>query len=297
MSEDAEARDVKPPWMTRPKSSGGVTPALTAALAQVAAGAREQLGAMPAVVRELWRTLGERQRNPDHVSAFQAPRSILNQRITGSRRFAAQSWSLERLKAVGRAHEATLNDVVLAMCSSALRHYLSELGELPHKPLVAMVPVSLRRDDSEVGNQVALALANLATDVADPRERLAAISRSVKVSKERFARMSPAEVMGYLGTVMAPSGLNMAAGLLPEWQAFNVTISNVPGPRRDLYYNGAHVEGCYPVSIVLDGQALNITLASYVDCLDVGLIACRRTVPHMQKLLGHLEAGLRELEA
>ena len=88
----------------------------------------------------------------------------------------------------------------------------------------------------------------------------------------------------------------MATGLAPAWQAFNITISNVPGPTKPLYFNGARVEGNYPVSIVLDGQALNITLMSYVDQMEIGLIACRRTLPHMQKLLQFLEDGLVELE-
>jgi diacylglycerol O-acyltransferase len=95
---------------------------------------------------------------------------------------------------------------------------------------------------------------------------------------------------------MAPSGINMATGLAPRWQSFNVTISNVPGPKNTLFWNGARLEGTYPVSIVLDGQALNITLTSYRDKLEVGLIACRRTLPHMQRLLDYLEQGLKELE-
>jgi diacylglycerol O-acyltransferase len=118
----------------------------------------------------------------------------------------------------------------------------------------------------------------------------------MNAAKERLGRMSQLEMMNYLGVIMAPSGLNMATGLAPTWQAFNVVISNVPGPKKPLYFNGARMEGTYPVSIVLDGQALNITLTSYGDDMEVGLIACRRTLPHMQKLLQYLEDGLAELE-
>jgi diacylglycerol O-acyltransferase / wax synthase len=201
------------------------------------------------------------------------------------------------MRAAGKALDATVNDVTLAMCASALRRYLLDLEALPEKPLIAMVPVSMRKDDSDSGNQVAMVLANLATDLDDPRERLEAIIRSMKSSKERFSRMSQLEIMNYLAVVMAPSSINMATGIAPTWQAFNITISNVPGPKKRLYFNGARLDGTYPVSIVLDGQALNITLTSYGEDMEVGLVACRRTLPHMQRLLQYLEEGLEELEA
>lgn len=257
----------------------------------------EQLRTLPGAARELYRSIQDARGNPDSVSVFQAPRSILNQRISASRRFAAQSFSLERIRAAARRHEATLNDVVLAMCSSALRRYLAEQSALPEQPLTSMVPVSLRRDDSEAGNQVAMILANLHTTLDDPRERLAAIRRSMQTSKQRFAGMSQGEIMNYMALLMAPFALNYASGLVPRWQAFNVIISNVPGPKRTLYWNGATLEGTYPVSIPIDGQALNITLNSYADKLEFGLIACRRALPHMQRLLDYLELGLAELEA
>jgi diacylglycerol O-acyltransferase len=251
---------------------------------------------MPKVLKELVGAARARVKDPDHVSVFQAPRSILNQRISGSRRFAAQSYSFKRMRTAGKALGATVNDMALAMVASALRRYLLELDALPEKPLIAMVPVSTRKDDSDSGNQVAMVLANLGTHLADPAERLGAILRSMKDSKERFSRMSQLEVMNYLAVVMAASSLNMATGLVPTWQAFNVVVSNVPGPKKTLYFNGARMEGTYPVSIVLDGQALNITLTSYGEDMEVGLIACRRTLPSMQKLLQYLEDALVELE-
>jgi diacylglycerol O-acyltransferase / wax synthase len=299
MSEDAHARDITPLWamerQRRESAPGERQRGPFAALAQAVGMAREQFGALPVVAREVVRTIRSRK-DPDQVNAFQAPRSILNQRISGARRFAAQSFSFKRMRAVGKLLDATVNDVALAMCASALRRYLKDMDQLPQQPLVAMVPVSTRKDDSDSGNQVAMVLASLATTVADPGKRLATIIRSMKASKERFARMSQLEVMNYLAVVMGAGGLNMATGLLPTWQPFNVVISNVPGPRKTLYFNGARLDGTYPVSIVMDGQALNITLTSYVDNMEIGLIACRRTLPHMQKLLAHLEDALAELE-
>ena len=300
MSEDPSERSLIPLWsMERKKRDASTDEKKTgpfAVLAQAVGLGRQQLGAIPTVAREVMRSLRP-GKDTDQVSPFQAPRSILNQRISGARRFAAQSYSFKRMRAAGKALDATINDVTLAMCASALRQYLLDLDALPEKPLVAMVPVSMRKDDSESGNQVAMVLANLATDVADPRERLDAIIRSMKASKERFGRMSQLEIMNYLAVVMAPSSINMATGIAPTWQAFNITISNVPGPKKRLYFNGARMDGTYPVSIVLDGQALNITLTSYGEDMEIGLIACRRTLPHMQKLLQYLEDALVELEA
>lgn len=298
MSESPDERALTPLWaMERKKrETGEEKTGPYAAMAQAAAMAKEQLFAMPKVARELIGAARARIKDPDHVSVFQAPRSILNQRISGSRRFAAQSYSFKRMRAAGKQLGATVNDMALAMVSSALRRYLLELDALPEKPLVAMVPVSTRKDDSDSGNQVAMVLANLATHLDDPGERLGAIMRSMKDSKERFSRMSQLETMNYLAIVMAASSLNMATGLVPTWQAFNIVVSNVPGPKKTLYFNGARMDGTYPVSIVLDGQALNITLTSYGEHMEVGLIACRRTLPHMQKLLQYLEDGLVELE-
>jgi diacylglycerol O-acyltransferase len=299
MSEDPARGDIPPLWaMERKKRETDADATKTgpfAVLAQGVAMAKEQLFAMPKVARELVSTVRARK-DPDQVSVFQAPRSILNQRISGARRFAAQSYSFKRMRAAGKALGATVNDVALALCAAALRRYLLDLDALPDKPLVAMVPVSLRKDDSDSGNQVAMVLANLSTHLADPRERLDAIVRSMNNSKERFSRMSQLEIMNYLAVVMAAGGINMATGLAPTWQAFNIVISNVPGPRKTLYFNGARMDGTYPVSIVLDGQALNITLTSYGDDMEIGLIACRRTLPHMQKLLQYLEDALVELE-
>jgi diacylglycerol O-acyltransferase len=299
MSESPDDRSLTPLWaMERKKREAAEDENKTgpfAVMAQAMAMAREQLGALPTVAREVVRTIRARK-DPDNVTTFSAPRSILNQRISGARRFAAQSYSFKRMRTAGKALGATVNDMALAMCASALRRYLQDLEALPEKPLVAMVPVSLRRDDSDSGNQVAMVLTSLATHIADPRERFDSIFRSMKNSKERFARMSQLETMNYLAVIMAPSSLNMATGIAPTWQPFNITISNVPGPKKTLYFNGARMDGTYPVSIVLDGQALNITLTSYGDDMEIGLIACRRTLPHMQKLLQYLEDALVELE-
>jgi len=118
----------------------------------------------------------------------------------------------------------------------------------------------------------------------------------VKDAKDRFRHMTPEETLNYTALMMAPAGLNMLTGLMPQWAPFNVIISNVPGPKKTLYWNGARMEGMYPASIPIDRIALNITLVSYVDQLEFGLTACRRTLPSMQKLLTYIENGIHELE-
>ena len=159
-----------------------------------------------------------------------------------------------------------------------------------------MVPASLRTDDSDISNRITMILANLATHIEDPIERLQIIRRSVQNSKQRFSRMTANEILNYSALVYGPAGLNIASGMLPKRQAFNLVISNVPGPREPLYWNGAKLDALYPASIVMDGQALNITMTSYLDKLEVGLIACRNTVPKMQTLLAHLEDEIQRYE-
>ncbi len=305
LTTDPDERDRPPPWAMPPPDRPSREPreiveaceddSPSHGFAHLLSLASAQLASASKVGREVARTMRE-ARTDEELATLRAPRCILNQRISGSRRFAAQSYSLHRIRAVGRAQRATVNDVVLAMCASALRRYLNDLGALPDKPLIAMVPLSIRRDDEASGNQVAMILANLATHLDDPGERLATIQRSVQHAKERYAQMTPAEILGYAATLLGPAGLNFLTGAAPTVQAFNVVISNVPGPKAPLYWGGARIEGMYPVSIVVDGQALNITITSYVDALEFGIIACRRTLPHVQRLLDYLEAGLAELE-
>ncbi len=160
-----------------------------------------------------------------------------------------------------------------------------------------MVPVSLRTDDSAGGNAVGAVLTSLATDTADPSWRLDRIRESMEIAKASMRDRSSLQQLALSAANMAPlplvSLLGGGEGMRPP---FNITISNVPGPRQPLYLNGARLQGVYPVSIPYHGQALNITLTSYVDNLEIGLTGCRRRVPHLQRLLTHLEESLVELE-
>lgn len=230
---------------------------------------------------------------------FGAPRTMLNVKIGGARRCAAQSWSLDRIKSVKKAAGVTVNDVVLAMCSGALRYYLLEQNALPDAPLIAMVPVSLRTEEEADtgGNLVGAILCNLATDSDDPAKRLLTISDSMRSNKNVFSQLPRFQALAL--SAVNTSALALAA--VPGWVAstsppFNIIISNVPGPTQPIYYGGARLDGNYPLSIALDGQALNITLSNNAGNLDFGLVGCRRSVPHLQRLLTHLESSLKDLE-
>ncbi|WP_148572128.1 WS/DGAT/MGAT family O-acyltransferase [Nocardioides caldifontis] len=250
----------------------------------------------------LLRTLNRGIRDETAPLSLHAPRSILNRPITGARRFAAQHWPIERIKAVAKASDTTINDVVLAMCSGALRHYLDELDALPDQSLVAMVPVSLKLADahtasSEGGNAVGTLMVKLGTQLADPAARLEAINRSVIAGKDALAQMTPAQIVAMSGIGVSPvvllPMLRMQGLTRPP---FNLVISNVPGPRQPLYLRGAHLTGMYPLSIPVHGQALNITCTSYGGMMNFGLTGCRRTAPSLQRLLTHLDDELLALE-
>jgi diacylglycerol O-acyltransferase len=229
---------------------------------------------------------------------FGAPRTILNVPIGGARRCAAQSWPMERVMVIKKAAGVTVNDVVLAMCGGALRAYLIEQNALPDKPLIAMVPVSLRDDASTSGgNQVGALLVSLATDLTDPQQRLEVVNASMRSNKEVFAQLPKSQRMALSAFNVSPLLLNaLSPALGSALPPFNLAISNVPGSRDPLYWNGARLDGNYPFSIALDGQALNITLSNNADNLDFGLVGCRRSVPSLQRLLGHLEDSLTGLE-
>jgi diacylglycerol O-acyltransferase len=250
----------------------------------------------------LVRTLARGVRNETSALSLYAPRTIINKRITGARRFAAEDWSLDRIRAVGAATGTTINDVVLAMCSGAMRGYLAELDSLPDASLVAMVPVGLRAKKSQSasasgGNAVGAVMVRLGTDRADPADRLTAVHESMRSGKAALNDMTPTQILAMSALGMAPAVLAPMLKLQGLTRPpFNLIVSNVPGPRVAHYFNGARLEGVYPLSIPIHGMGLNITCTSYDGEMGFGLTGCRRTVPHLQRLLTHLDDELVALE-
>lgn len=258
----------------------------------------ELVGVVPALVSTVDRAL-HRRGGP---LSFRAPRTILNESISGSRRFAARSWPLERLRIVAKAADVTVNDVVLELSGGALRAFLAEQEALPDEPLVAMVPVSLRAEDSADGtavggNEIGLLMCTLGTECDDPRERLVRVAQSMAEGKAAMGGMSKVGRLATSAVGIAPLALGVLTGnrALPR-PPFNLIVSNVRGPSAPLYWNGARVEAVYPLSVPVDGQALNITCTSTDDEIAFGLTACGRTVPHLPRLLDHLDAELSDLE-
>ena len=219
------------------------------------------------------------------------PKTLFNVSITNQRAYAGRSISLAETKQLGKRLGYSLNDVVLATCGGALRRYLKEYDALPKKSLTAAVPVSLREQgNTDANNQVSMTVMTLATDVADPIERLGVIHESATAAKTlmgTFKAAIPTDfpsfgapwLMAGLASMYGRSGL---ANALPP--VANVAVSNVPGAQMTLYVCGARMLSYFPVSIPTHGVALNITVQSYNGSLDYGLIACRRAVPDIADL-------------
>ncbi|GAB3271525.1 WS/DGAT/MGAT family O-acyltransferase [Parahaliea aestuarii] len=231
------------------------------------------------------------------VPWYQIPHTSLNTTVTGSRRFVAQSWDFDRIRAVCKAAEGTVNDIVLAMCGGALRRYLLAQDELPRHSLKAMTPVSLREEnDLDSSNAIGFMVADLATHIDDPEQRLRRTQDSMRAGKALLHSLSRREAMLFMQITQVPALLASVVGLATRFPAFSTVISNVPGPQEQLYWNGARVDGMYPASIVFDGFAMNITLVSYNRQLHFGIVACRRSLPQVQRLIDYLEEALQELE-
>ncbi len=308
-SEDSSARNMPAPWATQVEAatsrelsgdaSSTLNPtAMFGAAASAATGIVGAVGAAFGATRALGDQFVQSRKHAAEVVPFQAPRTIINQRLTATRRFVAQDYSLSRIKAVGKATGSTVNDVVLAMCSTALREYLLSHDALPEQPLIAMVPVSIRpADGPDHGNALSFVMANLGTHLDDPGERLELVRDSMNAAKRRMSKMSKAELVNYAIAITSPLILGNLTGMSGRFAPlFNVTISNVPGPRNTLYWNGAEMQGLYPASLLQDGYALNITQTSYRDQMAFGITADRSRLPSVQRIIDHLEDGLVELE-
>jgi WS/DGAT/MGAT family acyltransferase len=249
-----------------------------------------------------------RNRQPDITPPpgyFSAPRTSINCAITPWRRIAFTEATLDDIKMVKNALGGTVNDVVLAVCSGALRQYFTERGETLDSSLQAMVPISVRTEDQKgaMGNQVSSLLVSLASDIADPVERLHAITQGTKGAKEQEQAIGAATLTSEWAEFAAPALAARAARLYSRTKVadrtrplFNVTISNVPGPNFPLYSAGARMVAMYTMGPIADGAALNITVMSYMGTVYFGLVADRDAVPQVGDIAGHIDGALSELK-
>ncbi|MGB1581265.1 MAG: WS/DGAT/MGAT family O-acyltransferase [Nevskiales bacterium] len=289
-------------WAVQPerKEKKKTDPVATAANAMGNAVAGAKSGSsIPQIIRALTQTMRAGSRDDAMTAPFAAPKSILNGKISAPRRFATQQYSLSHLKALAAEADCTLNDIVLALCAGSLRRYMKEVNAMPKRPLTAGIPVSIRpADDTDTGNAISFIVASMATDVADPLQRLETIKAATKQAKEHLQSLPAAALTQYTMLLMAPYILSMLTGVAGRARPmFNVTVSNVPGPSDNLYLRGARLEAAYPVSLVMHGQGLNITCQSYADTLNFGFTGCRDTVPHLQRVAVYMGDALEELES
>jgi WS/DGAT/MGAT family acyltransferase len=271
---------------------------------------RQPVRGFKAARRTVETVLSTRRRNrqPDinpPPGFFSAPRTSINCSISPWRRFAFTEVSLDDIKMVKNSLGGTVNDVVLALCSGALRQYFADRGETLDSSLQAMVPISVRTEAQKgaMGNQVSSLLVSLASDVDDPVERLRTITEGTKGAKEQEKAIGAATLTSEWAEFAAPALAARAARLYSRTKVadrarplFNVTISNVPGPNFPLYSAGARMVAMYPMGPIADGMALNITVMSYMGTVYFGLVADRDAIPQIWDLAGHIDAALAELK-
>lgn len=261
---------------------------------------------LPGTVRSFVDVVRRRRRSegPSAATPFAAPRTSLNAAITPHRKVAAVTLPFDEVKSVKRAMGCTVNDVVLALCSGALRRYLDTRGELPSQPLIAVVPISVRDQDvpSAGSNQVSAIFTSLATDRTDPTDRLEAIAAVTRAAKQEHHTIG-AKMLQDWAEFAAPAVFTRASRLYSSMSLadrhrpiHNLVVSNVPGPPFPLYLAGAKLELLCPLGPVMEGAALNVTVISYMDNLDVGLIACRESVPQLWDLAHGFRSALEELK-
>lgn len=301
-------RRIAPPAARKLEESPGLATLLGAAITKSVGGYGKALRALPDAARLVSDGLGAvssliRPAGGRRGGLPVGPPTPFNVPIGAARSFATASLPLAEVKAIGKRHGATVNDVVLALVSGAVRSVLRRRRELPEEPLVAAMPVSLRAEgDSVYTTRATLVLASLATHLEDPVERLAAIRASAGRAKALTIKAKAIIPMDLpaIGTPWVISGIARAYGYAQAVRAFpplaNLVVSNVPGPIAPLYLAGARMKTWWPVSIVTHGLGLNITVESYAGSLDFGIVAAKDAVPDIRRLARALYDSHEELQ-
>ena len=301
LSDDPARTNMPPPWTVKPQrnSSNDRMPSVRAVSRQFGDALRLQASSASKLTGAFSRLIQAGGDEDDKLTApFEGPNSAINHRVTGQRRFATQQYRLDELKRMAAAVDGSLNDIVLYLCGTALRRFLKEQNNLPDTPLTAGIPVNIRpADDQGTGTAISFMIASLGTNVADPMRRLESIIESTRAAKAHLQSLPRSTLTQYTMLLMSPYILQLVSGLGGRMRpVFNVTISNVPGPEKPLYFEGAKLEAMYPVSLIAHGGALNITCLSYAGSLNFGYTGCRDTLPSMQRLAVYTGEALEELD-
>lgn len=228
-------------------------------------------------------------------AALATPRTPFNTRITRHRRIAMQSLPLAQLRAVARATGTTVNDVVLASLGGAVRRYLEEYDALPDADVTASIPVGFDREPETI-NAATGFVCPLGTATADPLQRLERVHAVSTRGKGELLDMSPNALQHYTLVGLLPLVVGQRTGALQKLPPlFNFTVSNILLSKDRLFLDGAELESMVPVSFLCDGYGLNVTLVGYTDTVTLGIIGCRDTVPHLQRLAPYTQQALDEL--
>jgi len=299
LSSDPRTVDTPGPWILAAKPP---RPPLSAAerslwgrLKKPARSVAEQARASVALVKTM--TAMMKGADSSARAALATPRTLFNVRVSQQRRLGTRILELPRLKAIAEASGTTVNDVMLAIVGGAVRRYLLEARALPERPLLASIPVALKRRDGEFGTAATGFVVPLATEVDDPRARLQTIHRVTLRGKDDLQSMPPEAQLQFALLGIAPLLLGQVTGTLPRMPPFfNFVVSNVVLSKGPLYLMGAELEAMYPVSFLFDGYALNITLVGYNNRIAVGFLGCRDAIPSLQRLAVYTGDALGELE-
>ncbi|MCG7578786.1 wax ester/triacylglycerol synthase family O-acyltransferase [Mycolicibacterium sp. OfavD-34-C] len=258
--------------------------------------------AVPVAASMVAKTVGRVVSGKSMAAPFSAPTTRFNGTLTAERTIATVQLDLDDVKKAKNQCDAKVNDVVMALCAGALRGYLADHGELPDKPLIAMVPSSVQGQSDRPGrNQLSGMFCNLQTHIEDPVKRLHAIAESNRHAKEHSASLGPTLLLDLAqsisrGAFGAMMGL-MSRSPLGNTAIHNVIVSNVPGPPTTLYSGGAEVKGLYPLGPIFPGSGLNITVVSVADKLNIGIISCPQLADDLWDLADRFKSELSELLA
>ena len=234
---------------------------------------------------------------------FTAPRTSFNATVTPHRIVAYTDVPLEDVKKVKNVFGVKINDVVIAICSGALRRYLADRDELPDKSLIAAIPVSVhdRSEGTEGTTKVSVMFSSLESDVDDPVERLRAIAKTNEGAKEEHELVG-AQLLQNWADHAAPNTFSLAARVYSSLRiadrhpvVHNLIISNIPGPPIPLYFAGGKLAALHPLGPVMDGAGLNVTVLSNMEAIGFGFIACRELMPELWDLADAVPAALAEL--
>jgi WS/DGAT/MGAT family acyltransferase len=235
------------------------------------------------------------------VTTARPPKTPFNGPVSAHRRFAFGSLSLDAVRAIRREFGTTVNDVVVSICAGAVREWLIEHDALPDDPLVAMIPMSVRKRDEKGtwGNRISMMIVPIPTDEPDPRRRLQRTHELLRSAKERHSAL-PASLLTDATAFIPPAVAALAARntvdiLSRTRPPLNLVISNVPGPRNSLYCAGAELQANFPVSVIVDGVGLNITVVSYKNRVDFGIVGDREQIDDAWTFLDGAARALDEL--